>query len=44
MMADCCICKENPGTLYIREGNPGYGGKPVCKSCQRYRRLLLETR
>lgn len=43
-MAACCICKENPGTIRIKDGNPDYRGKPVCKVCQRYRRLLMETR
>ena len=44
MMANCCICMENPGTLRIKDGNPDYKGKPVCKMCQKYRRLLMETR
>ena len=44
VMANCCICKDNPGTIRIKDGNPDYRGKPVCKVCQRYRRLLMETR
>ena len=44
VMANCCICKDNPGTIRIKDGNPDYHGKPVCKVCQRYRRLLMETR
>lgn len=43
-MAVCCICKINPGTLKIRDGNPKYKGKPICKECQGYRRLLRETK
>lgn len=43
-MALCVICKEKPGTLKIKDGNPAYKGKPVCKDCQRYRRLLMDTR
>ncbi len=44
MMATCCICKNAAGTLKIKDGNPAYKGKPVCKECQGYRRLLQETR
>lgn len=43
-MADCCICKVNKATLKINEGNPKYKGKPICKECQGYRKLLLETK
>ncbi len=43
-MAVCCICKINPGTLKIRDGNPKYKGKPICQECQGYRKLLRETK
>lgn len=43
-MATCCICWGKAGGMKIAEGNPAYYGKPVCKDCQRYRKLLLETR
>ena len=43
-MAVCVICKDRPGTIKIKEGNPAYKGKPVCKDCQRHRRLLMDTR
>ncbi len=43
-MANCVICKDKPGTGRIRNGNPAYKGKPICKQCQRDRRLLMETR
>ena len=43
-MAKCCICKLVEGTLKINDGNPKYKGRPVCKECQGYRKLLLETK
>ena len=43
-MADCCICKNAPGKLKIKDGNPNYRGKPICRECQGYRKLLKETR
>ncbi|MFQ5440102.1 MAG: hypothetical protein ACE5DL_01425 [Nitrosopumilaceae archaeon] len=43
-MADCCICKTNKATLKIKEGNPKYKGKPICKECEGYRKLLRETK
>jgi len=43
-MVDCCICKVVPGTLKISDGNPKYKGKPICKECQGYRKLLKETK
>jgi hypothetical protein len=43
-MAVCCICKVNTGTLKITDGNPKYKGKPICKECQGYRKLLKETK
>ena len=43
-MAVCCICKIAPGTLKIKDGNPKYKGKPVCKECEGYRKLLRETK
>jgi len=30
-MVVCCICKIVPGTLKIKDGNPKYKGKPICK-------------
>lgn len=39
----CAICKESPGTGRIREGNPDYIGKPICRECQKARKLLRET-
>jgi len=44
LMADCCICKVNTATLKITDGNPKYKGKPICKECQGYRKLLRETK
>jgi len=44
LMAKCCICKLVEGTLKIKEGNTKYKGKPICKECQGYRKLLLETK
>ncbi len=43
-MVKCCICKLAEGTLKIKEGNPKYKDKPICKECQGYRKLLLETK
>ncbi|MFB5607931.1 MAG: hypothetical protein ACE5RI_05795 [Candidatus Nitrosomaritimum yanchengensis] len=43
-MADCCICKVNKATLKIKDGNKKYIGKPVCKECEGYRKLLKETK
>ena len=43
-MIACCICKINTGTLKIKDGNPKYKGKPICKECQDYRKLLQETK
>ncbi len=43
-MAACCICKAGAGTLKIKDGNPAYRGKPICKECQGYRKLLRETK
>ncbi|MDH3696486.1 MAG: hypothetical protein OEQ15_04130 [Nitrosopumilus sp.] len=43
-MAQCCICKLVPGTLKIADGNPAYKGKPICKECAGYRKLLKETK
>ena len=33
-MVVCCICKIATGTLKIKDGNPKYKGKPVCKECE----------
>ena len=30
--------------LKIKEGNPKYKGKPICKDCQDMRKLLLSTK
>ena len=43
-MVVCVICKQNQGILKIKDGNPKYKGKPVCKECQGYRKLLQETK
>ena len=43
-MAKCCICKLVEGTLKITDGNQKYKGKPICKECQGYRKLLKETK
>lgn len=43
-MAACCICKTNEGNLKIKDGNPKYREKPICRECQGYRKLLQETR
>jgi len=43
-MAVCCICKNNEGKLKITDGNPKYKGKPICKECDGYRKLLKETK
>lgn len=43
-MAKCCICKNTEGKLKITDGNPKYRGKPICRECQGYRRLLQETK
>jgi hypothetical protein len=43
-MAKCCICKIAEGKLKISDGNPKYKGKPICKECQGYRKLLKETK
>ena len=43
-MPTCCICKGPAASLKIKEGNPKYKAKPVCKECQGYRKLLLETK
>jgi len=43
-MVKCVICKVNEGTLKIKDGNPKYKGKPICKECQEYRKLLQETK
>ena len=43
-MVVCCICKINSGSLKIKDGNPKYKGKPICKECQGYRKLLQETK
>ncbi|EGP93997.1 hypothetical protein MY1_1239 [Nitrosarchaeum koreense MY1] len=44
MMVVCVICKINQGTLKITDGNPKYKGKPICKECHEYRKLLKETK
>lgn len=44
IMVVCCICKINPGTLKITDGNPKYKGKPICKECDGYRKLFKETK
>jgi len=43
-MVVCVICKINQGTLKITDGNPAYKGKPICKECHEYRKLLKETK
>jgi len=43
-MVVCCICKINQSTLKITDGNPKYKGKPICKECHEYRKLLKETK
>ena len=43
-MVVCCICKITTGTLKIKDGNPAYKGKPICKECDGYRKLLKETK
>tara|TARA_B110000014_G_C20118626_1_gene591770 strand:+ start:1683 stop:1835 length:153 start_codon:yes stop_codon:yes gene_type:complete len=43
-MVVCCICKKVKGTLKIKEGNPQYKGKDICKECQDARKLLLSTK
>jgi hypothetical protein len=43
-MALCCICKKQEGKIKIKEGNPTYKGKPICKECQDARKLLLSTK
>ena len=43
-MVKCCICKAVEGNLKIKDGNPKYIGKPICKECQGYRKLLQETK
>jgi hypothetical protein len=43
-MVVCCICKINPSTLKITDGNPKYKGKPICNECDGYRKLLKETK
>ena len=43
-MTLCCICKKVEGKLKIKEGNPKYKGKPICKECQDVRKLLLSTK
>ncbi len=43
-MVDCCICKVNKATGKITDGNPKYKGKPICKECAGYRKLLRETK
>lgn len=40
----CVICREADGVLKIKEGNPDYYGKRVCRDCQRSRKLLLDTK
>jgi hypothetical protein len=43
-MVVCCICKIVQGTLKIKDGNPKYKGKPICKECEGYRKLLGNTK
>ncbi|MEO2265583.1 MAG: hypothetical protein ABGW49_06845 [Nitrosopumilus sp.] len=43
-MVVCCICKIATATLKITTGNPKFKGKPVCKECEGYRKLLKETK
>ncbi|GKS66571.1 hypothetical protein YTPLAS73_01180 [Nitrosarchaeum sp.] len=43
-MVVCVICKISQGTLKITDGNPKYKGKPICKECHEYRKLLKETK
>lgn len=43
-MATCCICNAESGTMRINDGNPDYKGKPICKTCKKDRRLLMDTR
>ena len=43
-MAVCCICKSGEAKLKIKDGNPKYRGRPICRECQGYRRLLQETK
>ena len=43
-MVLCCICKKSEGKLKIKEGNPKYKGKSICKDCQDVRKLLLSTK
>jgi hypothetical protein len=43
-MAVCCICKIAEGKLKITDGNPKYKGKPICKECQDYRKLLTDSK
>ncbi len=43
-MVVCSICKINPGTLKITDGNPKYKGKPICTECNEYRKLLKNTK
>ena len=40
----CVICRAADGVLKIKEGNPDYHGKRVCRDCQRHRKLLLDTK
>ena len=44
IMVKCCICKLVEATLKITDGNPKYKGKPICKECAGYRKLLKETK
>jgi len=44
IMVVCVICKISQGTLKITDGNPKYKGKPICKECHEYRKLLKETK
>lgn len=41
---NCCICGEKASTLRIQDGNPDYHGRSICRICQQYRQLLMETR
>ena len=44
IMVLCCICKLVAATSKITDGNPKYKGKPICKECAGYRKLLKETK
>ena len=40
MTDKCCLCSEDSSTT-IKEGNPKYIGKPVCKDCNDSRKQLF---